>query len=92
MCMFCNDVTSGKPGVMFKDAKGNFCSLVWFEYEQMPELHIKSDGSFAYVQVFNCPICGRFAHLGLYEMTRNELPRYRRRTGGGERERAGGAG
>ena len=59
MCMFCNDVTSGKPGVMFKDAKGNFCSLVWFEYEQMPELHIKSDGSFAYVQVFNCPICGR---------------------------------
>ena len=40
----------------------------------------------------NCPICGRFAHLGLYEMSRNELPRYRRQTGGGERERAGGAG
>ena len=40
----------------------------------------------------NCPICGRFAHLGLYEMTRNVLPRYRRQTGGGERERAGGPG
>lgn len=37
-----------------------------------------------------CPLCFATAHLSLYELTRRQL-RYSRRSGGGEREKAGGA-
>lgn len=37
-----------------------------------------------------CPLCFTTAHLSLYELTRRQV-RYSRRSGGGEREKAGGA-
>lgn len=37
-----------------------------------------------------CPICFRYAFMGSYELIRNARPRYTRRSGGGERARAGG--
>ena len=38
-----------------------------------------------------CPLCMKPAHLSFYELTRRQV-RYARRSGGGERERAGGRG
>lgn len=36
-----------------------------------------------------CPLCGQYAHMGVYILTRNAAPVYRKKTGGGERRRAG---
>lgn len=39
-----------------------------------------------------CPICFQYAHMGTYELIRTPRPKYRARSGGGERQRAGRAG
>lgn len=36
-----------------------------------------------------CPICGAYAHMACNELIRNARPVYRKKTGGGERRRAG---